>query len=133
MPSWQISSSRAVIPQSSSCSLAALSSLLTVGTAFGFTEFCMFAIWSLAFWYGSTVVADGDCNFTNMFKAISGMLMIAVFILWRVLMDSGRTQHHARACSPSNSSQLSMCRCRFRCNVWRPNGLACSRCYHGML
>ena len=28
----------------------------------------MFSIWSLAFWYGSQQVADGYCDFTDMFK-----------------------------------------------------------------
>ena len=33
----------------------------------------MFAIWSLAFWYGGKVVNQGHCDFVNMFKAISGL------------------------------------------------------------
>eukprot|EP00047_Mylnosiga_fluctuans_P015769 m.49151 g.49151 ORF g.49151 m.49151 type:complete len:1362 (+) comp6094_c0_seq1:38-4123(+) len=41
------------------------------GIAFGVTEFAMFGIWSLAFWYGATQVEDDNCSFTDMFKAVS--------------------------------------------------------------
>ena len=39
----------------------------------------MFAIWALAFWYGGKLVHDQDCNFVNMFKAVSGIVFGAMF------------------------------------------------------
>lgn len=33
------------------------------GLTFGLTEFFMFGIWSLSFYYGAVLVEDGDCSF----------------------------------------------------------------------
>ena len=51
---------------------------LVQGCTFGVTEFSLFAVWALAFWYGSIEVSNGDCSFADMMKAISGILFGAM-------------------------------------------------------
>eukprot|EP00179_Madagascaria_erythrocladioides_P007017 CAMPEP_0198307156 /NCGR_PEP_ID=MMETSP1450-20131203/69_1 /TAXON_ID=753684 ORGANISM="Madagascaria erythrocladiodes, Strain CCMP3234" /NCGR_SAMPLE_ID=MMETSP1450 /ASSEMBLY_ACC=CAM_ASM_001115 /LENGTH=1259 /DNA_ID=CAMNT_0044009719 /DNA_START=76 /DNA_END=3852 /DNA_ORIENTATION=- len=46
----------------------------TSGVAFGFSEFSMFSLWSLAFWYGSDLVRNGNCDFLGLMKAVTGLL-----------------------------------------------------------
>jgi ATP-binding cassette, subfamily B (MDR/TAP), member 1 len=48
------------------------------GACFGVTEFCMFAVWALAFWYGSTLVDKNQCSFADMMKALTGVLFGAM-------------------------------------------------------
>ncbi|EGD72703.1 ATP-binding cassette transporter subfamily B member 1 [Salpingoeca rosetta] len=49
------------------------------GLAFGFAQFCMFAVWALAFWYGSEVVDDGFCGFREMFTAQMSIIFMGIF------------------------------------------------------
>jgi len=57
---------------------AGRSKALVNGLAFGFTEFCMFAIWALAFWYGSKIVPRGQCDFNGVLKALTALLFGAM-------------------------------------------------------
>lgn len=43
------------------------------GVAFGWAEFFTFAMWAIAFSYGSYLVDNGDCDFADMMKAISAV------------------------------------------------------------
>lgn len=44
----------------------------------GASEFITFAMWSLAFFWGATVVDHSWCEFSDMFKAILGVLIVAL-------------------------------------------------------
>jgi len=46
--------------------------------AFGFSEFCMFAIWAVSFYYGAVLIEDGECDFLGVMKAITGLLFSAM-------------------------------------------------------
>eukprot|EP00043_Microstomoeca_roanoka_P013304 m.130297 g.130297 ORF g.130297 m.130297 type:complete len:1336 (+) comp15719_c0_seq1:159-4166(+) len=48
------------------------------GITFAFSEFCTFAVWALAFWYGSTVVQDGFCGFDEMFTAQMAIVFMGI-------------------------------------------------------
>ena len=67
---------------------------MIAGLAFAFTEFCMFAIWALAFWYGSVLIDKGDTTFADMMQAISAIVFAAI--------TAGQTSalgpSHARVC-----------------------------------
>ena len=54
------------------------------GIGFGFSQFAMFAIYSLAFWYGGKKVQSGDLTLEQMFKVFFAVLMGA--------MGAGNTQ-----------------------------------------
>ena len=54
------------------------------GIGFGFSQFAMFAIYSLAFWYGGKKVESGDLTLEEMFKVFFAVLMGA--------MGAGNTQ-----------------------------------------
>ncbi|EGD76002.1 multidrug resistance protein [Salpingoeca rosetta] len=48
------------------------------GLTFAFSEFCVFAVWALAFWYGSEVVDDGFCGFNEMFTAQMSIVFMGI-------------------------------------------------------
>lgn len=48
------------------------------GVMFGVSEFCLFGIWALAFWFGSHMVQDNKCNFGEMMKAFSAVVFGAM-------------------------------------------------------
>ena len=48
------------------------------GLTFAFSEFCTFAVWALAFWYGSVVVDDGHCGFNEMFTAQMAIVFMGI-------------------------------------------------------
>eukprot|EP00049_Salpingoeca_infusionum_P008659 m.143059 g.143059 ORF g.143059 m.143059 type:complete len:1275 (+) comp14078_c0_seq2:641-4465(+) len=50
------------------------------GLTFGLTEFFVFAIWSLAFWYGSKTVENGWCDFTDMFKSQMAIVFMGIIV-----------------------------------------------------
>mmetsp|Transcript_9271 Transcript_9271/g.18897 ORF Transcript_9271/g.18897 Transcript_9271/m.18897 type:complete len:1302 (-) Transcript_9271:938-4843(-) len=50
---------------------------VTSGLAFGFSEFSMFALWSIAFWYGTRLVQWGNCEFNGLMRAVVGLLFAA--------------------------------------------------------
>eukprot|EP00121_Abeoforma_whisleri_P001805 Awhi_evm1s1615 len=45
---------------------------------FGFSEFCVLAIWALAFWYGTQLISQGKCDFEDMMIAISAIVFGAM-------------------------------------------------------
>eukprot|EP00123_Amoebidium_parasiticum_P013463 comp21970_c0_seq1/m.31708 comp21970_c0_seq1/g.31708 ORF comp21970_c0_seq1/g.31708 comp21970_c0_seq1/m.31708 type:complete len:1325 (-) comp21970_c0_seq1:487-4461(-) len=51
---------------------------LIAGLGFGFTEFMMFAIWAISFWYGAKLAQDGEVDFTAIMKAISAIVFGAM-------------------------------------------------------
>mmetsp|Transcript_13741 Transcript_13741/g.55076 ORF Transcript_13741/g.55076 Transcript_13741/m.55076 type:complete len:995 (-) Transcript_13741:164-3148(-) len=51
---------------------------LITGSAFGFTQFCMFGIWGLAFWFGSLLINWNWCDFAGMLKALTALLFGAM-------------------------------------------------------
>jgi len=55
-------------------------SAIVSGLGFGFAEASQFLIWALAFWYGSNLAADGECDFAGMMKAISAVLFSAIML-----------------------------------------------------
>jgi len=57
---------------------ASKKSAWVTGIAFGFSEFCMFAIWAASFSYGAKLIEDGDCDFLGVMKAISALLFSAM-------------------------------------------------------
>lgn len=44
------------------------------GLTFGLAEFLSQALWAISFWVGSIFVRNGQCSFTELFEAISGLL-----------------------------------------------------------
>lgn len=40
----------------------------------------MFAIFALAFWYGSVVVQHGQCTFSDMFKSMMGIVFMGMML-----------------------------------------------------
>ncbi|KAJ8900790.1 hypothetical protein NDN08_000090 [Rhodosorus marinus] len=51
---------------------------LITGSAFGFTQFCMFGIWGLSFWFGSLLISWEWCDFAGMLKALTALLFGAM-------------------------------------------------------
>lgn len=47
---------------------------LMAGLAFGFAESMVQALWAVSFWVGSIFVENGNCEFEDLLKAISGLL-----------------------------------------------------------
>ena len=61
-----------LIPQRKGCHIALISALSKSAN-----EFCQMGIWSLAFWYGSLLIVQGDCNFTGFFQAFTTISSVA--------------------------------------------------------
>eukprot|EP00048_Salpingoeca_helianthica_P013576 m.203509 g.203509 ORF g.203509 m.203509 type:complete len:1137 (-) comp15520_c2_seq5:241-3651(-) len=45
-----------------------------------FTEFSKFGAFALAFYYGSVVVSDGVCSFSDMFSSLNGVLFCGILV-----------------------------------------------------
>lgn len=50
------------------------------GIAFGASEFTAQALWAVSFWAGSTFVRNGNCGFTELMKAITGLLFAGMML-----------------------------------------------------
>jgi hypothetical protein len=48
---------------------------LKLGLTVLFVNFGQFASFALSFWYGSIVVAEGDCSFEGFFKGLTGVFI----------------------------------------------------------
>ncbi|KNC84946.1 hypothetical protein SARC_02838 [Sphaeroforma arctica JP610] len=64
------------------------------GIGFGFSEFFMFAIWAVSFYYGSTLVDDGKCDFQEMLTAINGIIFGAMTLgqVSAMMPDAGKAK-----------------------------------------
>eukprot|EP01119_Soliformovum_irregulare_P012424 TRINITY_DN322_c0_g1_i4.p1 TRINITY_DN322_c0_g1~~TRINITY_DN322_c0_g1_i4.p1 ORF type:complete len:1246 (-),score=423.44 TRINITY_DN322_c0_g1_i4:17-3754(-) len=49
----------------------------TTGAILGFSEFCMYAINALGFWYGAKLVRDGEMSFVDVLKVFNAILLSA--------------------------------------------------------
>lgn len=53
---------------------------VVAGVGFGVAEFCLFAVWALAFWSGNLFAVNGQCSFSGVLEALTailfGMMMI---------------------------------------------------------
>lgn len=50
------------------------------GVAFGISEFLAQALWAVSFWVGSIFVRSGDCDFTALMKAVTGLLFAGMML-----------------------------------------------------
>ncbi|KNC82355.1 hypothetical protein SARC_05368 [Sphaeroforma arctica JP610] len=71
---------------------ATVKSSQIAGVGFGFSEFCMFAIWALAFWFGAGLVDDGECSFDQMLMAINAIVFGAMMLgqVSAMMPDAGK-------------------------------------------
>jgi ABC-type multidrug transport system fused ATPase/permease subunit len=52
--------------------------LVKVGVIIGLSEFITFAMWAVAFYWGTVVVDQDQCSFESMFKSVMGVLIVAL-------------------------------------------------------
>eukprot|EP00730_Choanoeca_flexa_P006144 TRINITY_DN12095_c3_g2_i4.p1 TRINITY_DN12095_c3_g2~~TRINITY_DN12095_c3_g2_i4.p1 ORF type:complete len:1304 (+),score=400.93 TRINITY_DN12095_c3_g2_i4:47-3958(+) len=50
------------------------------GATFGFSEFGMFGIWALSFWWSAVVVDDGHCSFEEVFQAQFAIVFMGMIV-----------------------------------------------------
>lgn len=53
---------------------------LVGGIMFGISEFLAQALWAVSFWVGSIFVRNGDCDFPDLMKAITGLLFAGMML-----------------------------------------------------
>eukprot|EP01134_Creolimax_fragrantissima_P003938 CFRG3938T1 len=73
---------------------ATVKSAHIAGIGFGFSEFCMFGIWAISFWFGSTLVDDEKCSFDEMLIAINAIVFGAMTLgqVSAMMPDAGKAQ-----------------------------------------
>eukprot|EP00730_Choanoeca_flexa_P008619 TRINITY_DN12512_c1_g1_i10.p1 TRINITY_DN12512_c1_g1~~TRINITY_DN12512_c1_g1_i10.p1 ORF type:complete len:536 (+),score=85.02 TRINITY_DN12512_c1_g1_i10:218-1609(+) len=50
------------------------------GVTFGFSEFSVFALWALSFWWSAVVVDDGHCSFEEVFQAQFAIIFMGMMV-----------------------------------------------------
>ena len=56
------------------------------GTAFGFSNFVMYAAYALCFWFGAKLVQQGKADFQQVFKVKTGFLLPLPLIIIIVII-----------------------------------------------
>lgn len=83
------------------------------GLGFGFSQFIIFAVYALAFWYGAKLVADGTMDLGQLLKVGWPSICVPghIFLCWIIEQQEGHAPCQGeRFCTASQSDMHALCR-----------------------